>query len=295
MTEQTEPQAGPVVKVARDLTEIERLTTRLRAQAVAKARDRIMPGGHAMVSLGDVGSRRAQEAYIEELEARWWNDPDTTHKDRPDVSHLSAEDEEWEPPLQTLLWWSEERRERYGYPLDGRRPTIQTEVAFLRWALDAMWRDEPQWQDFADDVNLARRRIEDVLHAGMRQDRTRVPCNRPTCEKKPRLVRIHGETEEEDRYKCTACKHWFDQDEYERAYADQLRSKGAERFVSIREAIATLAAQGRSENTVRKWLASDEDDAPMTAWEAHTWRRMVWWPDVWRKHLTTATRKRDVA
>lgn len=297
MTETPEP--GPVVKVARDLTEIIRLTCRLRAQAVTKANDKLMPGGPAMVALASVANPDEWAEKIAAAELWHFAKCDqASHKDCVirGAEHVEDEDDQdAEDALRILRWWSEERRQRYDFPLGDRRPSLTSEASFLRWALDGMWRDEPQWGDFAADVNKARRKLEDVLHAGMRQQRTRVPCNRPTCEKRPRLIKVYGETEAFDHYKCPACKYRFDVDEYQRAYAEQLRSKGAERFVPIREAIATLAAHGRSENTVRKWLASDEDDAPTTAWEAHTWRRMVWWPDVWRKHLTTATRRRDVA
>jgi transposase-like protein len=294
--QETEPQPGPVVKVARDLTEIVRLAEQLPGQILEKPNDRLMPGGVAMVASAadaDLGEWSEQIAYLE-LQ-HYETCLKVSHKRCHIADHVLDEDDQHdEDPLRTLLWWSEERRERYGYPLDGRRATFQTEADFLRWALDGMWRDEPRWEDFADDVNRTRRKLEDMLKAGQRQHRTRVPCDRPACGKHPMLVKIHGETEFDDRYKCPTCKHWFDEHDFNEALKAHLRSKGAERFVPITEAIRLLAEQGRSKHTVRKWLAA-EKDAPTQAWEFPTWRRMVWWPDLWTKHLTTQTRKRDAA
>lgn len=111
-----------------------------------------------------------------------------------------------------------------------------------------------------------------------------------------------------------------------------LRDQGAERFVDLREAIATLVKQGRPEVTVRSWLkpprrhTEDRCRTCRRTWPpaAHktcpgpigdtghvcggalrqvrrgnandviegycdiaTHRVLVWWPDMWRKHLVS--------
>ena len=75
MSDETETvQAGPVVKVARDLTEIERLHRDLHPQAATQSRAKVdgtsLPGGRAMVALSPVGSpdEWAEQIAYEELQ-----------------------------------------------------------------------------------------------------------------------------------------------------------------------------------------------------------------------------------
>ena len=329
-----EVQAGPVVKVARDLSEIRKLAVALEAQAVSKASDRLMPGGLAMVSLAADADLDQWAERIAAAELRHFEGPNACPKANHTecvihgAEHVEDEDDQdAEDPLRSLLWWSEERRERYGYPLDGRQPTLLTETAFLRWALDAMWRDEPRWQDFADDVNHARRSLESMLSAGQRAQRTRVPCQH--CEKAPMLIKVHAERkqvgvccvvcntiadmterercpvcwthapaaplwasdERDDWWKCPSCKRRYDRDAFMRTYEKHLRSEGAQKFVPLADAVAVLRSQGRPERTIRKWLADTENPVE-TGMDDHG-RRTVWWPDLWTRHLTTQTRQRS--
>jgi hypothetical protein len=71
-----------------------------------------------------------------------------------------------------------------------------------------------------------------------------------------------------------------------------LRSEGAAKWVHQVDAIGTLKAQGRSERTVRQWLLEGEGDGFCDPVTHEVW---VWWPSLWRKHLMTPTRKRDVS
>lgn len=64
----------------------------------------------------------------------------------------------------------------------------------------------------------------------------------------------YASDEHADRWKCTSCKTRYDADAYRDAYAKMLRSQGAERFVSVRDAVHQLVKQGRPEVTVRSWL-----------------------------------------
>lgn len=260
----------PVVKVAQDLSAIERLDDTLEVQVVHKANDRLMPGGLAMVALGGVGSRAAQEAYVEELEARWWNDPATTHQDRPDVSHLNDEDDTWEPPLQTLLFWSEELRARYGYPIEGRRITVQTEAAFLRWALEAMWREEPRWDDFAKDVEVARSRLEATLAAGVRPVARGVSCMYDEC-RGARLIRktvpARGPKGEKTwrltDWHCPKCKRSWSEEDYARNVYGAIERQhwlvlDTETWCTVDRAARKV---GRPEGTVRVWVSRGEVSA----------------------------------
>jgi hypothetical protein len=291
VNETTSPQAHPTVKVARDLTEILTLYAELRDQAVAKADAKVdgmgLPGGLSMVALGHVANQEA-----------WENQHQATERHRAGVegydrAYTSVEDEDpddaWSA-FQLLEFWSEQWRAEHGAEY-GQRPTIASEAAFIRWALDWAWQNEIHWVDFAADMRRARLRLESALYAGVRAERTRIVCDR--CEEKPpRLIRIYGEAKDgsEDRWKCPACKHRFDADALRAAHARQLRSDGAEKWVHQADAIGTLKAQGRPERTIRQWLAEGEGSGYCDPVTHEVW---IWWPDLWRKHLATPTRKRD--
>ena len=278
-----EVEAGPVVKVARDLTEILELHARLRSQAESKARAKIdgtgLPGGHAMIALGTVANMEA-----------WENMQQAT--ERYGLVYTSVEDEDpddaWSP-FQQLEFWSEQWRAIHGMEFEPEehrpRPTVATEANFIRWALNWAWDNEPHWDDFAADVNRARVKLEGILYAGRRQERTRIICSE--CDDAPRLLVLRGHND--DTWKCPACKHRFDADGVQRAHAKMLRSTGAERWLHQADAIGTLKAQGRPERTVRAWLADGEGSAYCDPVTHEVW---VWWPDLWRKHLLTPTRNR---
>jgi hypothetical protein len=274
-----EVQAGPVVKVARDLTEILRLYAELQEQAVNDSTSRLMPGGRAMVELGPVTN----------LE-RWENM--TAAGERLGRAYTSAEDEDpdeaWSA-FQLIEFWSEQWRRENGAEYD-QRPTIATEANFLRYLLDWAWDHEPMWDDFAADIRRARVRLEDVLTEGHRVEKTRVLCN--LCAEPRHLIRLVGTEGREDTWKCPSCKARLDLDGFSRAYAAMLRSTNAERFITLSDAVLTLVAQGRGERTVRRWMASEDVD---TMVDPESRRTLVYWPDLWRLHLTTRTTPRASA
>lgn len=278
------PQVGPVVKVARDLREIEYLHDRLEQQVQHKANDRLMPGGLAMVALGAVANREA-----------WLNRLASLERAGVDVTDiLDDHDEEWEPPLQTLIFWSEDWRREHGSEY-GIRPTIHTEAAFLRFVLDWAWDHELRFHDFARDINAARRRLENLLCASRVPERTRVVCNR--CEKAPRLMVFRGEMPDgsDDRWKCPnrdCGDRWYSAGDVHDAHAAMLRSEGAAKWVHQVDAIGTLRAQGRPERTVRAWLADGVGSGYCDPMTHEVW---VWWPELWTKHASTPTRNRASA
>lgn len=282
MTKATE--IHPTTRVARDLTEIVELHARLAAQAENQASHSLMPGGHAMVALGNVAN----------LEA-WENLNDAS--ERYARAYTSVEDEDpdeaWSP-FQILVFWSEQWRREHGAEYDNR-PTIASEANFIRWSLDWAWKNEPAWDEFAADVNRARVRLEDIVHAGRRVELSRIVCPDPRhVGGAPRLIVLRGKEDDgsDDRWKCHACGTRYDAEGAHKAHAKMLRSEGAERWVHQADAIATLKTQGRSERTVRAWLAEGEGNGYCDPVTHEVW---VWWPDLWRKHLATPTRKRASA
>lgn len=271
----------PRITVAQHLTAIVELSERLEDQAINDANDHLMPGGLAMVALGAVANLEAWSNKLEAAERRALE---------YGLALVIDDDEEWLPPLQTLLFWSEDLRRTHDLETESR-PTIASEANVIRWALDWMWENEPHFEDFARDMARARGRLETILTEGDRAERTRIVCDR--CEENPpRLIKVWGNVEADDQWKCPRCKARFDADALKRAHAKQLRHEGAQRYVLVADAIGTLRAQGRSERTIRKWLAGGEVHAYC---EPGTRRTLVWWPDLWLLHLTTRTRKREGA
>lgn len=319
-----EIEAEPVTKVARDLTEILRLYDALLTEAVHSANASLdnhsLPGGRAMVELGNVANVEA-----------WNNHQDAT--ERHQRAYTSIEDEDpddaW-PAFQTLGFWSEQWRAEHGAEY-GMRPTIASEANYLRHSLNWAWDNEVHFDDFAADVRRARLKLEDIVYDGKRVERTRVVCDK--CDDPRRLIKLHAMYDPTgifDSYKCPGCKAKFDQDDFDRAYAKMLRSGGAEIYVPLVEAVATLNTQGRGVRTVRRWLsplqprdkcmecgsewpAQEFNTCPVEDGEGQkcggfftqTWRGdrdaivgqgycdvathrvMVYWPDLWTKHLAT--------
>lgn len=287
--ETTQAKAHPVTRVARDLTAILDLYERLASQAEAQASHPLMPGGPAMVALGHVANMEAWENRQQATE-RYGEHPD----ERLRRAYTSAEDEDpdehWSA-FQLIEFWSEAWRREHDAEYD-MRPTIASEVAFVRWALDWAWDNEHAWDDFAADINRARVKLEDILHEGKRHERSRIVCDR--CDDGPRLLVFRGVADDcsDDRYKCPACKVRMTPEDAQRAHAKMLRSSSSERWVAQADAIGTLKAQGRPERTVRAWLAEGEGEAYCDPTTHQVW---VWWPDLWRKHLATPTRARNAA
>lgn len=274
-------EVHPTAKVARDLSEIVDMHERLASQAEHQASHALMPGGHAMVAMGNVANIEA-----------WENRHQAT--ERYAKAYTSVEDEDpdeaWSA-FQLLEFWSEQWRREHEAEYD-QRPTITSEANFIRWALNWAWENEPAWDDFARDVNRARTRLEDITHSGKRVELSRIVC--PDCETKPRLIVIRGTADDgaDDAWKCHVCRRRFDVAGASQAHAKMLRSEGAERWVHQADAVATLKAQGRPERTIRAWLA---DGAGNAYCDPRTHQVWVWWPDLWSKHRETPTRQRKTA
>lgn len=269
--------------VAKDLSAIIAAAGLLEDQAVHHATDSDDPerilGGEAMGELGPVASLAAWEAAFEEAEALGL---DTTYAyDQPD--------DESQTVLQRLLFWTEAYRDEWGKPKS--RPTIASEVEFLRSVLDWCWQHEPKFADLARDVADARKQLEDVADARKRWSRRgRVHCVNPECEKKPRLIRVYGDLakKQTDSWKCGACKWRYDDDAYSRMASKQARSEAAQRFVTIDLALHILRSHGTPESVAREWIAAEMVEVGC---DLGTRRKAVWWPAMWRLHLMRPARK----
>jgi hypothetical protein len=250
----TEPSA--VTKVARNLSAIEDMTAQLLTQAIHKANDREMPGGDAMTALAHVASLTDWERRIEVTEAVWWESPETTHEDRPDWLG-SDEDDTWEPPLQTLLFWSEQWRDVHGYDLD-RRPTIASEAGFIRWALNWAWENEPHFEDFAREMEAVQRRMENMLYAGVRVERG-APCLYDEC-KGRRIVRHVDDNGERTDWRCSSCKREWDEDRYAQMVTAAHEAAKFEEVAGDMWCSVDYASRdtGRSPKTIRTWINRGE-------------------------------------
>ncbi|MDR7253724.1 hypothetical protein J2X46_002714 [Nocardioides sp. BE266] len=247
----TETSIHPTAKVARDLSAILDLHARLASQAEHQASHSLMPGGHAMVALGNVAN----------LEA-WENLQGAT--ERYARAYTSAEDEDpdeaWSP-FQLLEFWSEGWRREHGAEYDAR-PTIASEANFIRWALDWAWQNEPAWDEFAADVARARTRLENILTEGVRAERG-VPCLYDEC-KGARLVRkMQPGRDAEGRkvwvhsnWHCPKCHREWDESRYAAMVTAGTEAAKSETIDGEEWVTTDLAARrvGRPAATIRQWV-----------------------------------------
>lgn len=276
MTEPTvETLPDPVTKASADLRAIERLALDLPEQAANSSNSRLMPGGPAMALLAHHASLEAWESMQQATER--YGRPYTSAEDEDPEEH-------WDP-MQLLLFWSESMRRELGEEY-GQTPTLVSEASYLRWRLEWAWDHEPRFTDLAADVRKARVRLENVVHAGSRAERSRVVCDQ--CD--TRLIRVYGETPRDDGYKCPGeCKRRFSEDDHARMFGRMLRSEGAEKFVPVTEAVELLKDEGRPSQTIRKWFR--DPDTTALGCDLESKRVGVWWPTLWTKHVTAERRE----
>lgn len=293
MTEQ-QTTTHPTVKVARDLTEIVDLYARLAAQAENLASHSLMPGGPAMVALGNVANIESWENHHQATE-RYVDHPD----ERLRRAYTSVEDEDpdeaWSP-FQLLEFWSEAWRREHGAEYD-QRPTIVSEANFIRWALDWAWHNEPAWDDFAGDVRRARVRLEDILSAGSRAERG-APCLYDEC-KGARLVRkMQPARDDEGRkvwrhslWHCPRCHREWDEDKYAAMVTAGTEAAKIETINGEEWVTTDLAARrvGRPASTIRQWVHKGKLEVVcIVRGKRIGYVRMA---EVWERHAATRRRK----
>ena len=96
-------------------------------------------------------------------------------------------------------------------------------------------------------------------------------CPNPWCWTPAPPVQVWASDTADDRWKCTTCKTRYDETGKAAAHAEQLRDESAAKYVVLRDAIATLVAQGRNSRVVRRWL-----EPPLTPVDRCTRCRRRW-------------------
>lgn len=252
-------------RVARDLTEILEMSDLLHDRAMQQAGHKLMPGGNAMVALGPVSSPGQWAEQLDDLEEAAYA---TSHAYGVDIEAIwpvhDEQPDDWEPPLQTLLYWSERWRQIHRYP---RRdfPTLESESAFIKWALDWAVEEEPRWREFTADIERAKRRLEDVLHRGTRAVargvtclycrttrliRTTIPTRGPNGEKAWKLTDWH----------CPRCKRSWDDNKYAAMIFAEIDRHNYDTFDGDLWCTVGRAAliTGRGQPTIRSWMQRQE-------------------------------------
>lgn len=270
--------SDPVSAVSADLASMLDMAALLGERGADLGDNPEMPGGDAMVNLAGVASLAEWEAHQEERERQ------ALLTDAYASTEDEDPDEHW-PPFQMLWFWSEEWRRELGMNYTevregvAWRPSITSEARFLRnpdvlaWA----WDNELQWDDFVKDVGKAKTKLENIVRSGERVTRSRIMCNRDHPSKPhKRLILIYND-EPEQTFKAPCCHATFTAGEAQRAHAQQMRSEGAKRWVSVSQAIDLLKAQGWQERTARRWInpirhASDRCMSCRQTWEAGKYR-----------------------
>lgn len=168
---------SPRIRVAQHLTAIVDLAERLEEQAINDANDHLMPGGLAMVALATVANL---EAWAHKLDAA---ERQAIESGTSAPAHEDGDD--WQPPLQLLLFWSEDLRRTHDQEFEPTPyrpyPTVASEANMIRHHLDWLWENEPHWEDFAEDMRTAVAQLEALLSEGLRPKRG-VPCLAVDCD-----------------------------------------------------------------------------------------------------------------
>lgn len=318
-----------LTSLARDLRTIEYLSRydndldrqTLLAQAVNLGGDPLMPGGLAMVALAGVANLEQYAHKLDTAEQVAQAKAFRLGLELDDVWPAIDDDDDWEPPLQTLCFWSESWRRERGAERDatGRpseltdfRPTVNSEASFLRNSLDWAWDNEIHFDDFADDVRKAKARLEALLTEGSRAVARGVPCMYDECRGK-RLIRTTIAVRDPDTkektwvltdWHCPNCERSYSEKQYEsHVYAAIHRDRSVVLEVLDPETgdwvpdvwcDPELAAKrvGRPGSTVRVWLHRGEvagicavgDDARKKP------RRLVRMADVQARHQLAVLR-----
>lgn len=259
--------------MARDnLRNIATLTTRLQGEATdgkrALAVGNGVPGGDALVLLSPGATAHGTTG---QLRHRVNSGLDTTHTQ----DELRGDPR---PPFALLLRWETRWRDVLNRPTN-LAPTMGRTVQWLDANLGSI-NSNPTFLSFAHDLATCATQLEDVLHEGVRPELTRVPC----IECGARLVKVYGQQAKDDHWRCPQCRERYDAGRLERAKAQHLASKGAERYVPIADAVATI---GRPEQTVRSWIRRG---LVAVARDPTSGRLACWWPHVREQHLAAQDR-----
>jgi hypothetical protein len=227
------------LQIGQDLTAIEDIYARLRAEAYHHAGDSEIPGGTAMVMLGPRADIETWNYIQLSAEAGRLHYGTNDHASSIEVDAIKRDGTE--PPLSFLAGWVDIIRTQRAQPTGPHHATLDTEISYLRGALDWITSvdhdtQKPWWDDadnFAEQLHNVRRTLEEVLREGEQRD-TGAPCLDETCEG-TRLVKEWAGTKDRplpatfDAWVCPKCKRRYTAREYVlfckqagRLYADRL-------------------------------------------------------------------------
>lgn len=202
----------------------------------------------------------------------------------PDVAYLEDNRDE-QHPLTVLGGWEQVWRDHLDHFTE-QRIHEGTAYRYLSMQIGYMAeQNEPPFDEFARDLRGCRAHLENVLHDGVREERSQVPC--VDCE--TRLVKVYAPKEPDDHWSCPRCSRTYTDQEFARAQHFHMETERADRFVKVSVALGMI---DRPEQTLRAWMAQERvrlDKDPKTG------AILVWWPDVRELHRNTPTRKRRSA
>jgi ribosomal protein L37AE/L43A len=198
----------------------------------------------------------------------------------PDAEYLADNRDELHP-LFVLGGWEQLWREFLDHPTEAT-VTIESAARYLDVQIGYMADQvEPAFDEFARELRGCRGRLEDVLRAGEREERSHVPC----VDCATRLVKVFTDRVEDDHWRCPRCWRDYKGDEYARAQHFHMEDERADRFVKVSVALGMI---DRPEQTLRTWMSNGD---VKTGRDAETGAILVWWPDVRDRNRDTPRRK----
>jgi hypothetical protein len=232
------------------------LTNALPAQAVAAGNEGQLlagapiPGGDATVLLAGGSEGKAQVHAL------------CSGQDAPHASDERHSDPQ--PPLHLLASWEDDWRLTFGHG-GGPRATMTRVVRYLSQHLARAAQEHEAFDEFAADLRRCRIRLEDVLHAGER-DETGAPCvhcgtelvrksrpAQPCTDEHHREGHTCDQGGLRDEWRCPRCHRVYDMRSYwnavgaaYRAHADAMTDKDiAEQYGVAAASVRVWAKRGQ--------------------------------------------------
>lgn len=258
------------LQIARDLRAIEELWGDLPEEAANRSDDKMFPGGDALVMLAPAANLEAWEHGYENVE-----------REGGDTAYIYDQAAELHP-LLVLATWEDAIRDERNQPTD-LRATIGRAADYIRNSLDwALSSDETGNVNFLGvdqlsiDLKRCRAMLENLLHDGVRAEFARVTCTVPSCDEKPRLMKVYADDAAKDHHKCPACKAEYDYDAFVAAAKVHAFSEAADKtWMTVADAAFSIS---RPVNTLRTWIKAEKistQQAPGVPTTVY-----VFWPDV---------------
>jgi len=216
----------------------------------------------------------------------WRNRATSAMVGRLDAAYLEDCRDEMHPAW-VLFTWEQIWRDH----LDHRTEelfTLATGWSYLNTQIGYMSEQiEPPFDEFARELRACKAHLENVLRAGIREEKTRVPCL--DCD--TRLIKVYSPQVIDDHWRCPkrTCNRTYNAEEFARAKHFHLASEWADKYVLVSEALSAIP---RPEQTLRAWMRNDD---VATTKDPKSGALLVWWPHVRDMHLNTPIRNRPKA